>query len=238
MRTTGLCVKSFLSTLNVTITYFSMLRVSSSAPVVAHLCVGCAAVRPVCQLQLRRLPAADPSQLTSGEMADLDGSDASPPESQGEFLPTDRKFYSDKLCTQIHHSLNDQTLFCSSEDFNLFFLTRCLDADREVTEGSRATRSRRFGHESGINDQPAHPASRTLKHDLFILRSCLTAFIFKLSRLWSDSLEASRRQTPVPDISSSRRNANSADVTGELMGENAGSLLCGLASCFLRVSGL
>lgn len=31
------------------------------------------------------------SQLTSGEMADLDGSDASPPESQGEFLPTELK---------------------------------------------------------------------------------------------------------------------------------------------------
>lgn len=30
-------------------------------------------------------------QLTSGEMADLDGSDASPPESQGEFLPTKLK---------------------------------------------------------------------------------------------------------------------------------------------------
>lgn len=217
-----------------------MLGVSSSASVVAHLAVGCAAVRPACQQQLRRLPAADPSQLTSGEMADLDGSDASPPESQGEFPATDKKFYSDKLCTHISHSVNDQTLFSGSEEFNLFFLIRCLDADREVTEGSRATRSRRFGHESGINDQPAHPASRTLlKHDLFILRSCLTAFIFfKLSRLWSDSLEASLRQTPVPDISSSRRIANSADVTGELMGEDAGSYLCGLASCFLRVSGL
>lgn len=180
MRTTGLCVKT--------------LRASSSAPVVAHLSVGCAAVRPACQQQLRRLPAADPSQLTSGEMADLDGSDASPPESQGEFLPTDKKFYSDKLCTQTNHSLNDPTLFSSSEDFNLFSPIRCLDADREVTEGSRATRSRRFGHESGINDQPARPASRTLKHDLCVLRSCLTAFILKLSRLRSDTLEASRRQ--------------------------------------------
>lgn len=215
-----------------------MLRVTSSAPVVAHLSVGCAAVRPACQQQLRRLPAADPSQLTSGEMADLDGSDASPPESQGEFPPTDKKFHSGKLCTRINHSLNDRTLFGSSEEFNLSFLIRCLDADREVTEGSRATRSRRFGHESGINDQPAHPASRTLKHDLVILRSCSTAYIFQLSRLWSDSLEASRRQTPVPDISSSRRNANSADVTGELMGESAGSCLRGLASCFLLVSGL
>lgn len=98
-----------------------IIRVSSLAPVVAHLSVGCAAVRPACQQQLRRLPAADPSQLTSGEMADLDGSDASPPESQGEFLPTDEKFYSDKLCTHINDSLNDQTLFSSSEDFNFIF---------------------------------------------------------------------------------------------------------------------
>lgn len=51
---------------------------------VAHLSVG---VCPACQ-QVPRFPAADPFQLTSGEMADLDGSDASPPESQGEFLAT------------------------------------------------------------------------------------------------------------------------------------------------------
>lgn len=115
-----MCEKFLLHFKNVTITYFSMLRVSSSASVVAHLAVGCAAVRPACQQQLRRLPAADPSQLTSGEMADLDGSDASPPESQGEFPPTDKKFYSDKLCTHINHSLNDRTLFSSSGDFNFF----------------------------------------------------------------------------------------------------------------------
>ncbi|XP_044025785.1 ensconsin isoform X14 [Siniperca chuatsi] len=35
--------------------------------------------------QVPRVPAADPSQLTSGEMADQDGSDASPPESQASY---------------------------------------------------------------------------------------------------------------------------------------------------------
>lgn len=48
------------------------------------------------------------SQLTSGEMADVDGSDASPPESRGEFLPTTNftltKFYVDELWTKCRGS--------------------------------------------------------------------------------------------------------------------------------------
>ncbi|MEQ2184145.1 hypothetical protein GOODEAATRI_004988 [Goodea atripinnis] len=36
-----------------------------------------------CRDQVPRVLAADPSQLTSGEMAERDGSDTSPPESQG-----------------------------------------------------------------------------------------------------------------------------------------------------------
>lgn len=56
------------------------------------------------------------SQLTSGEMADLDGSDASPPESQGEFLPTKlkkkkkKKFSLLKLDARMKRCLNPRLL--------------------------------------------------------------------------------------------------------------------------------
>lgn len=50
-----------------------------------YLSVGGAPVTAVlCRDQVPLVPAADPSQLTSGEMAEQDGSDTSPPESQGE----------------------------------------------------------------------------------------------------------------------------------------------------------
>lgn len=125
-----------------------------------------------------RVPAVDPSQLTSGEMADQDGSDASPAESQGEFPPTQKvdwqTFNMDELLLKLLNSARRRVFS---------WVCRCLNAVGELE------RFKSLGAGSvtgvGLTINPTHPAgcSAFLKYDM-LSKLCYYCQFYRRCRCW------------------------------------------------------